>query len=114
MLIQMSPQRQQAGRAGRRARDSLAIFVASEYPIDQHYVANPEELFEKPLDELDIDLDSKIFLEAHLQCAGQEMPLTMEDEKYFGPLFKEICEACLVKDSDGWYYFSPSMRYSMW
>ena len=50
-----------------------------------------------------MDLDSKVLLEAHLQCAGQEMPLSLEDEKYFGPLFKEVCEASLVKDEEGWY-----------
>ncbi|KAF7796887.1 hypothetical protein EIP86_008072 [Pleurotus ostreatoroseus] len=94
--------RQQAGRAGRRAKDSLAIFVGSEYPIDQHYVAHPEELFERPLDELNVDIESKELLEAHLQCAGQEMPLSTDDEKYFGPSFKEICESRLVKDNEGW------------
>lgn len=96
-------QRQQAGRAGRRAKDSLAVFIASEYPIDRHYAAHPEELFEKPLDELTVDLDNKVLLEAHLQCAGLEMPLNLEDEKYFGPLFKEICDTRLVKDNEGWY-----------
>jgi DEAD/DEAH box helicase domain-containing protein len=39
--------RQQAGRAGRRSRDSLAVLVADTYGIDQHYVQHPEELFEK-------------------------------------------------------------------
>ena len=100
--INTHEQRQQAGRAGRRARDSLAVFLASEWPIDQHYVANPTELFELPLEEIAVDLDSKILLEAHLQCAGQEMPLSLDDEKYFGPLFKEVCEARLIKDSEGW------------
>ncbi|KAG5342218.1 hypothetical protein C0989_004530 [Termitomyces sp. Mn162] len=83
-------QRQQAGRAGRRSRDSLAVLVADSYPIDQYYVAHPEDLFEKSNDDLIIDLESKPLLEAHLQCAAQEMPLSNEDEKYFGALFKEV------------------------
>ncbi|KAJ3559889.1 hypothetical protein NM688_g67 [Phlebia brevispora] len=99
--------RQQAGRAGRRARDSLAVFIGSEYPIDKHYIAHPEELYEKPLDEISIDIDNKILLEAHLQCAGQEMPLSMDDEKYFGPSFKAICETRLIKDDEGWYTTHP-------
>ena len=49
-----------------------------------------------------IDLDSKIILEAHLQCAAHEMPLTAEDEKYFGSNMVEICEAKLTKDKEGW------------
>ncbi|EKM55638.1 uncharacterized protein PHACADRAFT_256401 [Phanerochaete carnosa HHB-10118-sp] len=99
--------RQQAGRAGRRARDALAIFIASDYPIDRHYVAHPEELFDKPISELVIDVENEVFLEAHLQCAGQEMPLSEEDGKYFGPLMKQICESRLVKDEEGWYHTHP-------
>lgn len=39
---------------------------------------------------------------AHLQCAGQELPLSREDENYFGPLMHDICAARLWKDKDGW------------
>lgn len=38
-------QRQQTGRAGRRARDSLAILVADPFGIDQYYVKHPDEVF---------------------------------------------------------------------
>jgi len=31
------------------------------------------------------------------------MPITSEDEQYFGPMMKEICETHLSKDQDGWY-----------
>ncbi|GJE86964.1 DEAD/DEAH box helicase [Phanerochaete sordida] len=99
--------RQQAGRAGRRARDALAVFIASDFPIDRHFVAHPDELFDKPVSELVVDIENEVFIEAHLQCAGQEMPLSVEDEKYFGPLMKEICESRLVKDQDGWYHTHP-------
>jgi len=59
------------------------------------------------MDDLFIDLDSKVILEPHLQCAGQEMPLSLEDEIYFGPLMKEICESRLVRDKEGWYHTHP-------
>jgi DEAD/DEAH box helicase domain-containing protein len=115
-------QRQQSGRAGRRRRDSVAILVATGYPLDQYYVKNPSELFDGTTDDLVIDLDNKFILEgeftsffdfyhvepnfchptAHLQCAAHEMPMSLEDEKYFGPMTREICEKMLHKDSDGW------------
>ncbi|KAF8078143.1 P-loop containing nucleoside triphosphate hydrolase protein, partial [Lyophyllum atratum] len=87
--------RQQAGRAGRRCRDSLAVLVADPFPVDQYYIEHPDELFENRL------------LPAHLQCAAQEMPLSVADENYFGPLYKEVCEMQLVKDKDGWYHTHP-------
>ncbi|KAI0336366.1 DEAD/H helicase [Cubamyces sp. BRFM 1775] len=99
--------RQQAGRAGRRARDALAVFVADALPVDQHFVNYPEELFERATNDLIVDLDSKVILEAHLQCAAHEMPLMDEDEAYFGPLMKEICETRLLKDTEGWYHTNP-------
>lgn len=77
--------------------------MADSLPIDQHYIQNPSELFDKATDDLVVDLESKVILEAHLQCAGQEMPLSLEDESYFGPLTKELCETRLSKDKDGWY-----------
>ncbi|KAJ7702373.1 hypothetical protein B0H17DRAFT_923441 [Mycena rosella] len=99
--------RQQAGRAGRRARDSLAVFVAECLPIDQHFVQNPEELFDGKVDDLIVDLDNKILLEAHLQCAAQEMPICLADSAFFGPLMKELCETRLKVDNDGWYHTHP-------
>lgn len=39
---------------------------------------------------------------AHLQCAAHEMPISLEDKQYFGPLMKEICESKLVRDKDNW------------
>ncbi|KAJ7632232.1 P-loop containing nucleoside triphosphate hydrolase protein [Roridomyces roridus] len=99
--------RQQAGRAGRRARDSLAILVAECLPVDQYYVNNPQELFEGKMDDLVVDLDNKILLEAHLQCAAHEMPICDADTEFFGPLMKELCQTRLRVDSDDWYHTHP-------
>ncbi|KXN90485.1 Putative ATP-dependent helicase HRQ1 [Leucoagaricus sp. SymC.cos] len=106
--LQKIIQRQQAGRAGRRARDSLAVLVADPFPIDQYYVNHPEELFEQAMEDLVLDLDSPVILEAHLQCAGHEMPICREDEKYFGPLMHGICERKLLRDKDDWYHAHPN------
>ncbi|KAJ7197217.1 hypothetical protein GGX14DRAFT_668627 [Mycena pura] len=99
--------RQQAGRAGRRARDSLALYVAESLPIDQYYVNNPRYLFEGEVEDLVVDLDNKILLESHLQCAAQEMPICDADSSFFGPLMKEICAKHLKMDTEGWYHTDP-------
>ncbi|KAF8163107.1 P-loop containing nucleoside triphosphate hydrolase protein, partial [Crassisporium funariophilum] len=106
--ITISNFRQQAGRAGRRSRDSLAIMVADPFPIDQHFVAHPEELYEDSTDDLILDVDNEVILEAHLQCAGYEVPLSPEDEKWFGPSMLRICDKRLKKDADGWYHTHPN------
>ncbi|KIJ17065.1 hypothetical protein PAXINDRAFT_111778 [Paxillus involutus ATCC 200175] len=99
--------RQQAGRAGRRARDSLAVLVSDNLPIDEHYVHHPDDLYNKPVDELMVDLDNKFVIEAHLHCAAQEMPLCRDDQVYFGPHLAELCDTKLIKDKDGWYHTHP-------
>ncbi|KLO10412.1 DEAD/H helicase [Schizopora paradoxa] len=99
--------RQQAGRAGRRSRDALAVLVAETFALDQYYVQNPNELHDRAIDELFVDLDSKIILEAHLHCAAFEMPLSAADVSYFGPSMIDICNAQLKKDEDNWYHPNP-------
>ena len=87
--------------------------------MDNHYLMNPEDLFQAPVADIILDLENPlilevgitccssartlIILEAHLQCAGIEMPITSEDEQYFSSTMKEICENRLSKDEDGWY-----------
>lgn len=100
--------RQQAGRAGRRSKDSLTVLVTEPYAVDQYFANHPEELFEKKLDEIMVDVDSKVVLEAHLQCASYEMPISLSDEMWFGPSMRELCEKSLVKDKDGWYHPHPN------
>ncbi|KAG1730617.1 DEAD H helicase [Suillus lakei] len=99
--------RQQAGRAGRRARDSLAVLVAENLPIDQNYVESPDKLYNQPMDDLTVDIESKVIIEAHLQCAAHEMPLSKDDVVYFGASLGELCDSKLRKDKDGWYHPHP-------
>lgn len=95
-------QRQQIGRAGRRARDSLAIYVPGGEKADGRYFADPDDLFDKPTPELIVNLESELVIEAHLQCAAFEMPLSSDDTCWFGPLTTKICETKLVRDKEGW------------
>jgi DEAD/DEAH box helicase domain-containing protein len=97
-----SPQRQQIGRAGRRARDSLAVYVADTSGTDTH-LAHPDDLFDKPTPDLVINLESPLVIEAHLQCAAFEMPLSSDDACWFGPLTTTLCETKLVRDKEGWW-----------
>lgn len=115
-------QRQQSGRAGRRSRDSLSVLVSDSLPIDRHYVAHPEEIFDavslsvfsrdwtwchsyprfQPMEELVVDVENNVILESHMQCAAHEMPINPdEDTQYFGPQLMELCNR-LSRDKEGW------------
>ncbi|KAF5098045.1 hypothetical protein DV451_003557 [Geotrichum candidum] len=87
--------RQQAGRAGRRARASLAVLIGGGDPLDQHYMANPRLAIEDNEPDtlrLTADVaaempglgDNEGVLEEHLQCAAFEIPVNIEaDQSYF-------------------------------
>ena len=71
----MPSQRQQAGRAGRRSKDSLIVLLTEPFAVDQYYANHPDELFDKKLDELMVDVDSRVVLEGrHLPCGMKHMP----------------------------------------
>ncbi|MDI6873538.1 DEAD/DEAH box helicase [Candidatus Solincola sp.] len=103
---------QQAGRAGRRQGESLAVLVAADDPLDQYLVRHPEFLFGSPCEEAVIDLENRRILGDHLVCAAYEFPLREEDEEYFGPAMREILEELsregrLKKRGGRWYFAGP-------
>jgi len=65
---------QQAGRAGRRSGQSVAIYVATSAPIDQYLVAHPDYLFGAPPEHARINPDNPFILVNHLKCAAFELP----------------------------------------
>ncbi|KAL8042408.1 hypothetical protein ABFX02_09G048500 [Erythranthe guttata] len=77
---------QQAGRAGRREKSSLAIYIAFEGPLDQYFMKFPHKLFRGPIECCHVDPNNDQVLQQHLSCAALEHPLSLvHDEKYFGP-----------------------------
>ena len=75
---------QQAGRAGRRDTDALAVLVAQDDPLDQYLVHHPEDLFDKPAEAAVIDPTNPYVLEPHLRCAAREVPLREDELPFFG------------------------------
>jgi len=100
---------QQAGRAGRRRDESLAVLVAQDDPLDQYLAQHPDELFERPSEAAVIDPTNPYVLEPHLRCAAREFPLTDEEATtFFGPkavdALERLAEEELVKHrKDRWH-----------
>ncbi len=66
--------RQQAGRAGRREKDSLAILIASSSPLDQFLAHHPEYLLERSPEKALINPNNPLILLQHIRCAAFELP----------------------------------------
>lgn len=92
----LSNLRQQFGRAGRRNKSSLAVYIVETFPVDQFYLKHPILIHTQPNAELTLDLTNEVLLASHLQCAAYELPINIRsDEKFFGNQIQDICEANL-------------------
>jgi DEAD/DEAH box helicase domain-containing protein len=73
---------QQAGRAGRRGDETLAIFIGRSDPIDQFLLSHPEYLFAQSPEHARINPDNLMILVDHIKCASFELPF--EESDHFG------------------------------
>ncbi|KAK1678926.1 hypothetical protein QYE76_039774 [Lolium multiflorum] len=113
---------QQAGRSGRRAKQSLAIYVAFEGPLDQYFMKSPHKLFGRPIEHCQVDSHNPKVLEQHLACAAYEHPLCLQyDENHFGSSLDSIMttlkeKGYLINNPPGpfsstmWNYIGPEKR----
>ena len=75
---------QQAGRAGRGGRAAVAIMVAYDNAIDQHFVAHPHTLLARPPEAALVDAANPNLLRVHALCAAAELPLQPAEVALFG------------------------------
>jgi DEAD/DEAH box helicase domain-containing protein len=100
---------QQAGRAGRGARDALCVLVARDDPLDTYLIHHPEALFGRPVEATVLDPSNPYVLGPHLCCAAAEMPLTEADLQLFGDtasdtLARLVETGFLRRRPTGWYW----------
>jgi DEAD/DEAH box helicase domain-containing protein len=100
---------QQAGRAGRSGRDSVAVLVARDDPLDHYLIRHPDAIFGAPAEATVFDPDNPYVLAPHLCAAAQESPLMDRDIASFGPSAPEVLDSLdrqrmLRKRASGWHW----------
>lgn len=99
---------QQAGRAGRRGTDALAVLIARDDPLDTYFLRHPAALVGRPVEATVLDPDNPYVLAPHLVAAAQEMPLSEPDLAGFGStapgVVTQMAAAGLLRRrTGGWY-----------
>ena len=99
--------RQQWGRAGRREKGGLAIYVAGDDALDQFFCRHPEKFLERPVESAILDHASENIYMRHLLAAAYEAPLEPADRDTLGADFetyaKRLVSAGELRERDGRY-----------
>lgn len=88
---------QRLGRAGRDEKSAIGVFVAHSDPLDQYILNNPEHVLDTAVEDAVIDLSNNNVYATHLRVAASELPLTRDDEQWFG----DRLEAAVEMFTDG-------------
>ena len=112
---------QQGGRSGRGNQKSLVILVAFENQLDQYFMKNPEFFFDKPHENVVIDLNNEKLLNNHIICAANELPISMEEIKEIFKVDEYFIENIIknrdLKKSAGLYIYpyddNPAFEFSL-
>ncbi|AIE85344.1 DEAD/DEAH box helicase-like protein [Fimbriimonas ginsengisoli Gsoil 348] len=83
---------QQAGRAGRGARDGLAVFVAHDDPLEQFLVREPQTLLGARNESVGANPGNPQILSQHLLCAAHERPIAPSELTRFGTEALNVAE----------------------
>jgi len=103
---------QQAGRAGRGSHPALAVLVARPQPLDAYLFDHPEAWLDEPVEATVLHPDNPYVLGPQLAAAAQELPVTPEDLRYFGPTMPAVLaqleeQQVLRRRPLGWYWTRP-------
>ncbi|MBU0485917.1 MAG: DEAD/DEAH box helicase [Proteobacteria bacterium] len=102
---------QRSGRVGRRQKDSLIVLIGQEDALDQHFMRNPKDFFERTVESAVLNPDNHEIMKRHLLCAAAEAPLR-DDEPMINSVdaravMAQLAETGeLLQGNDGKVWFS--------
>jgi len=100
---------QQIGRAGRRGKTAIGIFIARSSPIDQFLIKNPQYFLGGSPEHARINPDNLMILIDHIKCSSFEFPF--EENESFGKVKWEDLEEMLKFLTEGGILHKSGNRY---
>jgi len=100
---------QRGGRVGRKENESLIILVGLEDSLDQHFMRNPKDFFDREVESTVLNPRNKTIVKRHLICAAAEQPiktdeLLIQDPGVLEVVEELVAEASLLLTADGKYW----------
>ncbi len=100
---------QRGGRVGRKENESLIILVALEDSLDQHFMRNPKDFFDRDVESTVLNPGNKTIIKRHLVCAAAEQPIKTDESLVRDKDVREVVdelvdEASLLLSADGNYW----------
>ncbi|MFC1848828.1 DEAD/DEAH box helicase [candidate division CSSED10-310 bacterium] len=102
---------QRGGRVGRQDRESLIVLISGPDALDQYFMLNPNDFFERPCERAIVDGDNEEILRNHLVCAAAEVPLRkgeiyFDTDRYAPQLEKLVADGKLESSASGKQWFA--------
>ncbi len=88
---------QRGGRVGRSMNESAVILVAQEDALDQYYMQNHEDFFNRPMESAILNPDNVEIVAQHLHCAAAERALHRDERALCSVATRSIIDK-LTKD----------------
>lgn len=83
---------QRGGRVGRGMNESAVILVAQEDALDQYYMQNYEDFFNRPMESAILNPDNVEIVAQHLHCAAAERALHRDERALFSVATRSIID----------------------
>lgn len=83
---------QRGGRVGRGSRPSAIVLIAGTDALDQYFMRNPTDFFQRECEQAVLDPGNKEVLKRHIPCAAAEFPISPEEEWIQAPEIQAIVE----------------------
>lgn len=104
--------RQQAGRAGRREHEGLAVLVLGDGPLDQYLARHPEVALDGSVERALVNPDHLLIALDHLRCALFELPFE-PGERFGGFDADEVAELLAHLEDSGEVHRAQGRAYWM-